>query len=1410
MKKRAPPAESSAESVFHVVKNFLTRNLDILRTGEILMKKLMFFAAFAAALMLQGANLFPNGDLEKTKTYVPDVRIFKGKGKVLRQKNALILETFTPDGCAEINFHKLNTPETGKTLYVRVPFEIIELGNAPRRKVSARIFYFDKNGKHLPKLNSFPAEFAPADTGKQDLFYSIKVPAGAAKFSFSFWFAGIKKVRVDKFVCSPEFPTDSEDGNLILNGGFETPNMASYYPRLISNTAPFRVFERTTDKAKSGRWSLRMRCEDNKKGMELNFTKLAHTPGKKYRFTGSYFVGSREGKTRLSGRVIFLDAKEKPIRYLFPEFPASAGEWHDINLSFYPPANCVRVVVTLWFDGKQQVYLDDFYYGIIEEKVPENRNAGALLLKDSADCTIWKEAAYLKVPAVSVPANIKKGSTVEVAAAANESEPFQIVVSAKKNLPGVTLAFSALKGQKGSIPAAALSFCRVGYVDLKKPDNPSLKGLNADPLLPEKSADADSKQNLPFFVRVTVPANTAAGIYEGSAKVLSGKKVLGEFTLKLRVFNFELPETPHMKSYFYLQPHPGYNVWDKRPYAEKIENFHKLLKEHRMTGNQALWTPAPLYKIENGTLVVTDWSKFDKHVEYRVTKYGQRSIPVPILTMKGDNDGWFGSKGLREKPGKSPFGNFNLVSPEGLKYAGEYAAAFCAHVKKKFPGIDFYAYLYDEPPAKVHADLKKLLDSIHKAAPDLKIMIPKMVTDQIGYVHTFCVPLAPGYYNEEEQAKHRKNGGDVWFYNWAVRLSNHDYILNRLYSWRIYAGNGSGGLLWCTNWTYKDVNPWTDFDRTGYGAGGATLFYPPRKAGEGNVASQRSAMIRESIDDFDYMRILEQLIDKRYPGIGRTRVMEILKTLIPVVPFGYVNDSHLLYQVRHELAEDIESFKKFPATVISTPSSNSKTELSKVVFKVFAPAGTLVRINGKIAGKAGNKVLEVPFNLGKIGANSVRIELSDGKKSITLERRFELAADPNLKELALLVERAAKEKIDAKSAAEFLAQVKKGRPYTEKERARTGELVGKLKYTIAAKALKSSRKFVNPLEKFFFDRARQVFDWRLFERSEYYLALASEAAKAGNMANFKVKVTPVLFRGHPALCLDNGIIRATILETGGTLISFKVNGVETLVPGPFGKLLSPQERAAQKVSRDMFTKLAGYDGFSDAGGNGIWPVSFVDWNITLRQLTSDRVSLSFSMPLPETSFAIKRTMSLKSGSPDLVMDYEITNLMPADSASDDPEHLQLPWRGRFLPGIGTGAIPQANDKLVVPVKYDRDKLEQGHFRLDKPTFFERRSVRLTKPLMGAYDTELGKGLAIIGGAVTTHSYVWFSSKGNHKGEGKVYTLEFCRSFFGKKYDDAEPNTPLTIRPGKTLNFTITLRGLSKVKDDADFLKQAGF
>ena len=1371
-------------------------------------KALVLLTIIVCTLVFAADNLIPNGDFRDANGPKPHIRTIREKNGFTFQQNALILDIPQENGLVEINYHKLPIPETGKRFFVRVPFDVLEPGTGSVHKVSARILFFGSDGKQLPKLNRFPSPVLPAGPGKYDLFFSLKMPEDAVRLSFTFWFAGLKKVRIEKFIFSREFPADSPDGNLILNGSLETPTLASFYFRGLSDS-PRRSLERSMDKARTGRWSLRSVCKTAEKGTEINFNLLPFSPGKKYRFNAFYFVASAEGKNRVSGRVMFLDANGKPIRYIFPEFKSSPGEWHKMDVEFFPPSNCARVTLTLWLSGKQTVYLDDFHYGIIEEKESGNRNSAAVQLKDSAQCTIWKDAYYRKIPSSGVPAGMKTGTVVKLSAAANESEPFQIVVSAKKDLPGVALAFSPLEGKNGVIPAKALSVKRVGFINLKNPDNPSLKGLNADPLLPEQTAAAAKDRNLPFFVTVSVPPGTPAGIYEGEVRVLSRNTELGRLRLSLRVFDFELPVDPYLKTFFYLRAFAPYNRWDKRPDREKQENFHRLLRDHRITGNQALVPPSPKWKIENGSLKVTDWTAFDREVEHRSKVYGQRDFIVPLLKMQGDNGGWFTGGKRTDKPGKSPFGKFNLISPEGLKYAGEYAAAFCAHVKEKFPGLSFYAYIYDEPPAKVYADLKKLLDHLHTVAPELKIFTPKQVTDEIGYVHTFCVPLTPGYYHPGLQATHKQHGGDIWYYNWPVSISSHNYIRNRLFSWQIYAGNGSGGLLWMTIDTPMGVNPWTDLDKT-FGCGGATIFYPPRKAGEGNIASQRAALIRESIDDFDYFRILEQLIDRHYPGTGRIRVMEILRSVFTGLPFEFVNDPHLLACLREKIAEEIENFKKFPAVVVSSPSANTRTEVSEVKFKVFAPAGTAVKINGKPAGTVAQKALEILYTLEKIGTSSVQIELTCKGRKYTMERIFNRAESPRLKELAALVERAAKAKIDTRSASSFLAGVRQGKSYTEKDRVMTDRLTEKLKYALTVRTLKENRSFVNPLEKFFFSRAREVFGWKLFERAEYYLGLAAEAARAGNMDHFKVRVTPVTFKGHSAFCIDNGIIRAVILETGATLVSFQINGTETLVPGDFHKILPPRERAIRKVTRAMAAELGGYGGFTDAGGDGIWPVSFVDWNLAIRQLTSDQASLTFSTPLPGTTFLLKRTMSMKSGSPDLVMDYEITNLMPPDSASDDPEHFQLPWRGRFMPGIGSGSIPQLNDHLAIPVKFSADRLGQNLFALEKPTFFERRSVRLGKPVAGVFDTVLHKGIALIGGPVTSHVYIWFNTKGSHKGGGKLYTIEFPRSFYGKKHNDAEPNTPLTVLPGKTLNFSVTIRGLSSVKNEADLLQQAGF
>ncbi|MBR7138643.1 MAG: hypothetical protein IKD44_03785 [Lentisphaeria bacterium] len=1372
------------------------------------MRKLLLLFAAGASLLLSGANMIPNGEFKDPKGYKPHIRIPGKDAKSSWKGNFLLTETASPKGVVEINCHRIPEVIPGKRLFMRMNFEVTAFDASFTNEYNARVIFWDKQGKQVPKKYVFTPRFKINSTGVYDLFHTFKVPAGAARCTLSFWLRGVKQAQVRSLILSEKFPVNNPDGNLMLNGSLESASMSDFYFRGTSRP-PVTLVERSTAKAKDGRYSLRSFCSDPKKGTEINFNSFPFTPGKQYSFSMEYFITSAAPKNRIAGRVTFMNEKGKAIRHMFPEWKNTPGEWHKAKLAFFPPANCVRITVTLWIIGKQEVFFDNFYYGIAQPKTLANRNEGASLISTSADCTIWKEAPYLKVPYEKVPAGLKKASVVSISAAANESEPFQIAVNANKDLDNVFLKFADLKGAKGVIPAAGITSNAVGFIYLKNPDNPAIKGYNADPILPENSAKALKGKNQPFYVLVRVPAGTAPGIYTGPVKVMSGSKELGSFTLSVRVYNFALPEIAHLKTYFYAQPGRDYVSIDKRPRAEIIKNFHQLLLDHRMNGNQALTPVFPVFKVENGKLTVTDWSGFDKDIELRHKVYKQINFPVPYLGMMGDNWGWFNKKD-RSRPRKSPFGNFNWLSPEGLKYAGQYAALFTAHVKKKFPGLNFYAYIYDEPPARVHKDLKVILDSVHKAAPDLKVFIPKEVIKDIGYTHTFCVPLSPGRYKPLIHDEHYRNGGDIWYYNWTVRISDHNYHLSRFFAWRIYAAKGNGGLLWNTVYFPKGVNPWTDLDKT-HLTGTATIFLPPRKKGEGNIPTLRSALVKESIDDFDYMRILEQLIETRYPGMGRQRVLELMKEVMPTLPFGECNDPHLIYAVRGKFAEEIEKFKSFPAVAVSSPSANSSTETAPVEFKICAPAGTQIKINGKaVPQTASPKGVKVRHILSKLGVNSVRIELTSQGRTCTLTRNFELKADPRLKELAELLVKCEKSGIKTAEPAAFLKKVNSGAPYTAKERALTGRYLETYKRALAESAFKGSRTFASELERFFFNRAKETFGFKLFERTEYYLSLANEVARAGNMKNFKVKVTPTTVKDHPALVLDNGIIRAVIMEAGATLVSFKVKGVETLVCGDFRKPMSAEKRAAQHATSAMLYNLGGYEGYGDAGAGGLWPISYVDWNIAVKELRSEKASFEFSIKLPKTPFIFKRTMTMEAGSPDLKAAYEIVNTMPVDAASDDPEHFQLPWRGRLMPAIGSGALPQQDDTLVVPAKFADEKLAESHFNTAKPASYERRSIRIAKPYLGAFDTKLQKGIAVIGDKVITHAYIWFNSKGDHNGKYKVYTLEFPRSFYGKKHNDREPNMPLTIEPGKTLNFTIIFRGLEKVTSSEDLIRQAGF
>lgn len=1132
------------------------------------------------------------------------------------------------------------------------------------------------------------------------------------------------------------------------------------------------------EKAFSGKKSLL--TEAGKNGChEINLYNIPVVRGKKYEFSFRYFIAQKTPDLSISARVIFFLPGPK-YRYLFPAGSAEAGKWHQLKVTFYPPAQTEKLSATIWLGkGPYKIYLDDVKVTELEESGSKTGDSNAKRLFSASGITVWQQTNYRRVDSNRLPDGLAQGKGVELTAAANEQEPFQLAVFPTKSLKKLSLEISDLKGKKGVIPAAAQSYGILRYVPMRNPDNPTLKGEIADPIVPEKSADAPSGKNTVFFVRIFVPKGTAAGSYTGSIKVKSAEKLLCTVPLKVNVRSFELPDSPSIRTFFYGHPNITRKSYkDPRSIQEVADDMSGIFKDHRITGNQCIMPPAPRYVIEGGKLTVTDWSRFDEGAMRLYKKYGIRSFTTPFLLMMGDNSGWFGR-------GNPRLFKHSIFSEQARQLAGDYARQFHEHWVKTMPrDAKYYSYIYDEPPAKVFKELNKFLNTVHKKAPEFRFFSPHKVDPKLPGIKVFCVPFGFGYVDPDLE-----KGREIWYYNWPLPLDHHNYIKTRLFAWQIFANGGQGGLMWQTTSTPgPHVNPWTDLEKT-FSNGGATIIFPALTKGGKLVPTLRMAQIRESMDDGDYLTLLEKKVNKYFPGEGRKYVYSRIRDLLPELPFGFTNDSALLYKVRDRIGKEIESFDSpFPILVASTPLNHSSVEVTNVEISVKAPAGAVIEINGKKAGTAGKGSFTVKRSLSKLGLNRFDIKVTAGGKVKKNELVFTLKQDANLKELTRLSSEMARRKLDNNAVKKFLAAVSKG-SYSEPDRKECVRLIEESSRKLLHARLKSVKKSPSPLVNAMNAQAKWMFDNKLYARAAYYLDLANDFGKAKLPANSKLKIAPVNLHGNFGFVISNGLVEFTLLELGGRIISFKVHGVETLDPGALHKTLPLKIRAGKLYHQFTHTTIPSLGGYEDAEKE-VLPESAVDWDLSVKEISSKRIALECSMLMRGGKFRISRIMSIVPGKPEVKIDYTIANVFPAEFKSDDPSHYHFHWRGRLRPRI---APDSQLDTLVVPTA---QKLKATVFDLKKPLFYEERSVLLTKPELGAYNPVKKIGFTWQLDPAIRYAYLWFNSQGDHNGKGKLYTLEVFRSFYGNK-PGVKGNTPFYIEPGKSVNFSMTLKGYKK-------------
>ncbi|HWQ91462.1 MAG TPA: glycoside hydrolase domain-containing protein, partial [Clostridia bacterium] len=243
-------------------------------------------------------------------------------------------------------------------------------------------------------------------------------------------------------------------------------------------------------------------------------------------------------------------------------------------------------------------------------------------LTDSPECaTWWCEPTYkVNRDRLPPPASWAPGTngppSVEISAARNEYEPFQIVLRPTAPLHDVQISVAdfSLDEEPGSpgISATNVEICLVDYVPVTQPsDYTGTTGDHPDPLIPVTSSlELAAGQNHPLWITVFVPKETPPGEYQSQITIQSTSSTI-TVPVRLRVYNFGLSDVTHTRTAFNVRLdsnwYPSTTLEQRRALWDKyMQNFRK----HRITPYAAQFMD-PLKWSYNGQKFTFDFAAFD-------------------------------------------------------------------------------------------------------------------------------------------------------------------------------------------------------------------------------------------------------------------------------------------------------------------------------------------------------------------------------------------------------------------------------------------------------------------------------------------------------------------------------------------------------------------------------------------------------------------------------------------------------------------------------------------------------------------------------------------------------------------------------------------------------------------------------
>jgi len=573
-------------------------------------------------------------------------------------------------------------------------------------------------------------------------------------------------------------------------------------------------------------------------------------------------------------------------------------------------------------------------------------------------------------------------TTAEIHAAQNEFESFQLIVSGPAT--GVSATMGTLTGPGGAtIPSVEIRLFREAYLNITTASNTEGgTGMWPDALVPDvddvfnekRNAfpfDVPSGENRVIWVEVHVPQGQTPGTYTGSISV-SGTGISASVPVTLLVWNFSLPSTSNLASTFGMS-------WDGACVAHfgsytacggdaGVERMHLLyarfMLNHRLTADVVYTGPTSC------TGSTCDWTHFD-------STYGSLF------------DGTDGS--VRLPGAKQTSIRFIWTS------TSDHYTAWAQHFRAKGWFDRTYDYTCDEPPATcAWTDIPTRAAMVHGADAQFRTLVTTTineantngVTSSINILSPVVNFMDDKAGNSQFTGNQRPNynsflssnsnnklwwyqscmshscggvGGD-YFSGWPSVMVDDSSSQTRaqgMLSWMY----GVSGMLYYETLLHLDTAWSTVYDSSFGGNGDGTLLYPGKPSVIGGtddipVASIRLKMLREGLEDYEYMKLVSDLGD---PGFAQSTG----QALYPNV-YSSNQPSSSIYNAREQLAQRILQLNGSggSTTVSMTAPANGATVSGTITLSATASdPGGIAGVTFLVDGAAtGTEITTAPYN----------------------------------------------------------------------------------------------------------------------------------------------------------------------------------------------------------------------------------------------------------------------------------------------------------------------------------------------------------------------------------------------------------------------------------------------------------------